>query len=42
LIAQLELLETESHRIAEQFYASDINQQADHTRYLRERDLEGG
>lgn len=39
LVAQLELLETEAHRIAERFYASDVDQQADHTRYLRERGL---
>lgn len=37
LLAQLELLETEAHRIAERFYAGDVHQQADHTRYLRER-----
>ncbi|MFJ8916332.1 hypothetical protein [Amycolatopsis sp. NPDC102389] len=37
LLAQLELLETEAHRIAERFYAGDVHQQTDHTRYLRER-----
>ncbi|MFC9252356.1 hypothetical protein [Amycolatopsis thailandensis] len=37
LLAQLELMETEAHRIAERFYAGDVHQQADHTRYLRER-----
>ncbi|MEU3625965.1 hypothetical protein BS329_30395 [Amycolatopsis coloradensis] len=37
LLAQLELLETEAHRVAERFYAGDVNQSADHTRYLRER-----
>ncbi|OXM55592.1 hypothetical protein [Amycolatopsis alba] len=37
LLAQLELLETEAHRIAERFYAGDVHQQADHSRYLRER-----
>ncbi|MFC3450834.1 hypothetical protein [Amycolatopsis speibonae] len=37
LLAQVELLETEAHRIAERFYAGDVHQQADHTRYLRER-----
>ncbi|MFK0244056.1 hypothetical protein ACIQUM_05100 [Amycolatopsis azurea] len=37
LLAQLELLETEAHRVAERFYAGDVHQQADHTRYLRER-----
>ncbi len=41
LVAQLELLETEAHRVAERFYAGDVNQQADHTRYLRERGQEG-
>ncbi|WP_181776392.1 hypothetical protein [Amycolatopsis pittospori] len=41
LLAQLELLETEAHRIAERFYAGDVNQQSDHTRYLRERGQEG-
>lgn len=40
LLAQLELLETEAHRVAERFYAGDVNQSADHTRYLRERDQE--
>jgi hypothetical protein len=38
LLAQLDLLETEAHRIAAAFYADDIQWQADHTRYLRERD----
>ncbi|MBB5855752.1 hypothetical protein ACFQ05_35420 [Amycolatopsis umgeniensis] len=37
LLAQLELLETEAHRVAERFYAGDVHQQSDHTRYLRER-----
>nr|WP_042194484.1 hypothetical protein [Kibdelosporangium sp. MJ126-NF4]CEL21353.1 hypothetical protein [Kibdelosporangium sp. MJ126-NF4]CTQ96080.1 hypothetical protein [Kibdelosporangium sp. MJ126-NF4] len=37
LLAQLDLLEAESHRIAERFYRDDITQQADHTRYLRQR-----
>ncbi|MBE1579420.1 hypothetical protein ACFORH_32780 [Amycolatopsis roodepoortensis] len=37
LLTQLELLENEAHRIAERFYAGDVHQQADHTRYLRER-----
>ncbi|WP_410603784.1 hypothetical protein [Amycolatopsis sp. lyj-90] len=37
LLAQLELLETEAHRVAERFYAGDVHQQADHTRYLRDR-----
>jgi len=40
LLAQLELLELESHRIAERFYAADVNQQDDQLRYLRERDGE--
>ncbi|MEU5696477.1 hypothetical protein [Actinosynnema sp. NPDC020468] len=38
LVAQLDLLETEAHRVAEQVYARDVTRQADHTRYLRERD----
>lgn len=38
LVAQLGLLEAEAHRLAERVYAADVNQQADHTRYLRERD----
>jgi hypothetical protein len=38
LVAQLGLLETEAHRVAERFYAADVDRQADHTRYLRERD----
>jgi hypothetical protein len=37
LLTQLDLLELEVHQIAERFYADDINRQADHTRYLRER-----
>ncbi|ANN19994.1 hypothetical protein SD37_33215 [Amycolatopsis orientalis] len=37
LLAQLDLLETEAHRVAERFYAGDVTRQADHTRYLRER-----
>lgn len=38
LVAQLDLLEAEAHRIAERFYAADVDRQADHTRYLRDRD----
>lgn len=38
LLTQLELLERESYRIAESFYARDIRDQDDHTAYLRERD----
>jgi hypothetical protein len=37
LLAQLDLIEYEAHQIAERFYADDINRQADHTRYLRDR-----
>jgi hypothetical protein len=37
LRTQLDLLETEAHRIAAAFYANDLQHQADHTRYLRER-----
>ncbi|MFD1048373.1 hypothetical protein ACFQ1S_23970 [Kibdelosporangium lantanae] len=37
LLTQLELLERESHRIAESFYAKDIRDQDDHTAYLREQ-----
>ncbi|ALG07414.1 hypothetical protein [Kibdelosporangium phytohabitans] len=42
LLAQLDLLEAESHRIAERFYRDDITQQADHTRYLRHRADQSG
>ncbi|WP_447008156.1 hypothetical protein ACRAKI_17450 [Saccharothrix isguenensis] len=38
LVTQLGLLEAEAHRLAERVYAADVNQQADQTRYLRERD----
>ncbi|MFG1642625.1 hypothetical protein ACGFMK_20225 [Amycolatopsis sp. NPDC049252] len=38
LVAQLGLLEAEAHRIAERFYSADVDRQADHTRYLRDRD----
>jgi hypothetical protein len=38
LVAQLGLLEAEAHRVAERFYASEVDRQADHTRYLRDRD----
>jgi hypothetical protein len=38
LVAQLDLLEAEAHRIAERFYSTDVDRQADHTRYLRDRD----
>jgi len=38
LVAQLGLLEAEAHRVAERFYAADVDRQADHTRYLRDRD----
>lgn len=38
LVAQLDLLEAEARRIAERFYAADVDRQADHTRYLRDRD----
>ncbi|WP_410658790.1 hypothetical protein [Amycolatopsis sp. lyj-112] len=40
LVAQLDLLEIDAHRVAERFYAGDVNQQADHTRYLRDRGRE--
>ncbi|TCO54977.1 hypothetical protein [Actinocrispum wychmicini] len=40
LLTQLALLEKEAHRIAEAFYHKDIQQQTDHTTYLRERDLD--
>ncbi|MFJ7218970.1 hypothetical protein [Amycolatopsis sp. NPDC098790] len=39
LVAQLGLLEAEAHRVAERFYASEVDRQADHTRYLRDRDV---
>ncbi|WP_290060172.1 hypothetical protein [Amycolatopsis solani] len=38
LVAQLGLLETEAHRVAERCYATELDWQADHTRYLRDRD----
>jgi hypothetical protein len=38
LVAQLGLLEAEAHRVAERFYAAEVDRQADHTRYLRDRD----
>jgi hypothetical protein len=38
LVAQLGLLETEAHRIAERFCSADVDRQADDTRYLRDRD----
>ncbi|WP_103347800.1 hypothetical protein [Amycolatopsis sp. CA-128772] len=38
LVAQLALLEAEAHRVAERFYAAEVDRQADHTRYLRDRD----
>lgn len=41
LVAQLDLLEIDAHRVAERFYAGDVTQQADHTRYLRDRGQEG-
>jgi hypothetical protein len=39
LVAQLGLLEAEAHRVAERFYATEVDRQADHTRYLRDRDV---
>jgi hypothetical protein len=39
LVAQLDLLEAEAHRVAERFYSADVDRQADHTRYLRDRDI---
>jgi hypothetical protein len=38
LVAQLDFLEAEAHRVAERFYAAEVDRQADHTRYLRDRD----
>jgi hypothetical protein len=38
LVAQLGLLEAEADRVAERFYSADVDRQADHTRYLRDRD----
>jgi hypothetical protein len=37
LVAQLELLEKDADQIASRFYAGDIQQQTDHTRYIRSR-----
>jgi hypothetical protein len=37
LLTQLDLLEQESRRIAEEFYDADSRRQSDHTRYLRDR-----
>ncbi|SEP50524.1 hypothetical protein [Amycolatopsis saalfeldensis] len=38
LLTQLELLSGQADRLAEQVYATEVNRQADHTRYLRDRD----
>ncbi len=38
LVSQLGLLEAEAHRVAERFYATEVDRQADHTRYLGDRD----
>jgi hypothetical protein len=38
LVTQLGLLEAEAHRVAERFYATEVDRQADHTRYLQDRD----
>jgi len=38
LVTQLGLLEAEAHRVAERFYATEVDRQTDHTRYLRDRD----
>lgn len=38
LVTQLDLLEAEAHRVAERFYSSEVDRQADHTLYLRDRD----
>jgi hypothetical protein len=37
LLTQLDLLEQEATKVAEEFYAADSRRQADHTRYLRDR-----
>ncbi|MGM1060714.1 hypothetical protein [Saccharothrix sp. Mg75] len=37
LLAQLELLEAEAHRLADRVYGADVDRQTDHTRYLRDR-----
>ncbi|QQQ79952.1 hypothetical protein IOD16_17100 [Saccharothrix sp. 6-C] len=41
LVTQLGLLEAEAHRLAERVYAAEVDRQADHTRYLRDRDADG-
>ncbi|WP_309111067.1 hypothetical protein [Saccharothrix sp.] len=37
LVAQLGLLEGQARQLAERFYASDVNRQTDHGRYLRDQ-----
>jgi len=36
LAAQLEIIERRTHRLAEEYYAAEVNQQKDQTRYLGE------
>jgi hypothetical protein len=42
LVRQLGLLETDAIRTAERFHATDAQRQADHTRYLEDRDQSSG
>lgn len=42
LVRQLGLLEADAVRVAELFHATDAQKQADHTRYLEERDQSAG
>lgn len=38
LVRQLDLLQADAVRVAERFHAADVQRQADHTRYLEDRD----
>ncbi|NGY60252.1 hypothetical protein G7043_15080 [Lentzea sp. NEAU-D13] len=38
LVRQLDLLHADAVRVAERFHAADVQRQADHTRYLEDRD----
>ncbi|AXB41697.1 hypothetical protein [Amycolatopsis albispora] len=40
LLTQLGLLRGRAEKLAERFYSAELNQQADHTRYLRDRERE--
>ena len=38
LVRQLDLLHADAVRVAERFHAADVQRQADHTRYLEDRE----